>query len=157
MNYLKYIEHDAENLQFYLWYRGYCQRFESLPAGEQALSPEWTASQAEADAQAAQPGRRKKVDPAIASVFRGTDFADGVAQPVDLEKRDPFHDPLRTPSIEERREMTADSDHGSSSGDDKTLVNTFALVKKADEAFEEAGMKWKPCKCDLAWSYAHSF
>ena len=150
MNYLKYIEHDAENLQFYLWYRDYCQRFEELSASEQALSPEWTTSQAEADAQAAQTGRRKKVDPIVASVLRGTDFGDDIVQPVDLEKRDPFHDPSRTPSSEDRRDLTAISDYGSSFGEERTLASSRALSRKADEAFDDAGMKWKPCE---SWSF----
>lgn len=41
MDYLIYVEHNAENLQFYLWYRDYVQRFEALPKAAQALSPEW--------------------------------------------------------------------------------------------------------------------
>lgn len=148
MNYLKYIEHDAEILQFFLWYRDYCQRFESISASEKALSPEWTAGQAEADAQGAQPTRKKKVNPLIASVLRGTEFGDGIAQPVDMEKRDPFYDPSRTPPSEDRREMAAISEYGSSFGDEKTetLFGTSALNKRADDAFDEAGMKWKPCK-----------
>jgi hypothetical protein len=42
MNFLKYIELSAENLQFFLWYRDYSKRFNELPASEKALSPEWT-------------------------------------------------------------------------------------------------------------------
>lgn len=42
MNYLRYVEHSSENLQFYLWYKGYIQRFQNLPASERAIAPEWT-------------------------------------------------------------------------------------------------------------------
>jgi hypothetical protein len=42
MDYLLYIERAAENLQFFLWFRGYVQRFDTLNANEKALSPEWT-------------------------------------------------------------------------------------------------------------------
>ena len=52
MNYLKYIELSAENLQFFLWYRDYVSRFDGLPANEKALSPEWTVEQAEVEAMA---------------------------------------------------------------------------------------------------------
>ena len=52
MNYLVYIEHSAENLQFFLWYRDYLKRFDELPPNERALAPEWSAEQAEMDAQA---------------------------------------------------------------------------------------------------------
>jgi hypothetical protein len=40
MRYLIYVEHCAENLQFYLWYKDYVQRFEKLPDREKELSPE---------------------------------------------------------------------------------------------------------------------
>jgi hypothetical protein len=39
MDYLVYIAHDAENLQFYLWYRDYEKRFNRLKQNEKALSP----------------------------------------------------------------------------------------------------------------------
>lgn len=39
MDYLVYIEHGAENLQFYLWYQDYCKRWGQLSRAQQALSP----------------------------------------------------------------------------------------------------------------------
>src|SRR5690242_10027602 len=50
MDFLKYIEHSAENLQFYLWYKDYEKRFSQLPESERILSPEWTQEQEEAEA-----------------------------------------------------------------------------------------------------------
>ena len=41
LDYLVYIAHDAENLQFYLWYLDYSRRFKNLPESERRLSPEW--------------------------------------------------------------------------------------------------------------------
>ena len=41
MDYLIYVSHDAENLQFYLWLQSYTKRFEALPPSEKSLSPEW--------------------------------------------------------------------------------------------------------------------
>jgi len=41
MDYLVYVEHNAENLQFYLWYKDYTRRFNELPEKERSLSPEW--------------------------------------------------------------------------------------------------------------------
>lgn len=55
MNYLKYIELAAENLQFYLWVRDYTKRFNNLPASDRALAPEWTVSQVDAEKMAADP------------------------------------------------------------------------------------------------------
>ncbi|EFQ97188.1 hypothetical protein MGYG_00231 [Nannizzia gypsea CBS 118893] len=45
MNYLLYVERAAENLQFYLWYQDYIQRFASLSESQWALSPPWTEEQ----------------------------------------------------------------------------------------------------------------
>ncbi|KAL2071526.1 hypothetical protein VTL71DRAFT_12761 [Oculimacula yallundae] len=41
MDYLTYVEFNAENLQFYLWYKDYVRRFEGLSQSEKALSPEF--------------------------------------------------------------------------------------------------------------------
>lgn len=41
MEYLVYVSHDAENLQFWLWYEDYSRRFFAAPKSEQALSPPW--------------------------------------------------------------------------------------------------------------------
>ncbi|GBF61470.1 hypothetical protein TMEN_3969 [Trichophyton mentagrophytes] len=45
MNYLLYVERAAENLQFYLWYQDYIQRFAALSESQWALSPPWTEEQ----------------------------------------------------------------------------------------------------------------
>ncbi|KAI9842236.1 MAG: hypothetical protein M1837_007381 [Sclerophora amabilis] len=41
MEFLRYVEHDAENLQFYVWLQDYTQRFFASKSSDQALSPEW--------------------------------------------------------------------------------------------------------------------
>jgi hypothetical protein len=41
MDYLTYIQHNAENLQFYLWLHDYRRRFAEKKLRDQALSPEW--------------------------------------------------------------------------------------------------------------------
>ena len=63
LDYLVYVTHDAENLQFYLWLRDYTKRFFALPKADQALSPEWTAQEAAPDLRPAAMGRglEKKV------------------------------------------------------------------------------------------------
>lgn len=40
MDYLVYVAHDAENLQFYLWLEDYTRRFAAAPVSETCLSPE---------------------------------------------------------------------------------------------------------------------
>jgi len=144
MNYLKYIEHSAENLQFYLWYRSYVERFEKLPASEKVLSPEWSAAQM--DNEITQPARRHKKTPAaIATVLEGTEFAD--TAPLASEKRDPFNDP-RSESPETLRAPASPtfSDFSSSLNTERPLSCQSDFNRKADEALTDAGMRWKPCK-----------
>lgn len=141
MNYLKYIEHTAENLQFFLWYRDYSARFSQLPESEQQLSPEWTKARIESEAVGAQK-RTKRLNPQVAAVFKDTDFAEGGAKTIE-ERKDPFNTPPKTPSLSDGRELG--TDYASSYGDDRTLASTTQQVNRADEAFDDAGMKWKPC------------
>lgn len=42
MDYLVYVTHDAENLQFFLWMIDYVRRFQKAPKAEINLSPKWT-------------------------------------------------------------------------------------------------------------------
>ena len=42
MDYLVYVSHDAENLQFWLWLQEYTKKFYAAQASEQALSPPWS-------------------------------------------------------------------------------------------------------------------
>ncbi|KAI2610453.1 hypothetical protein GGR54DRAFT_376716 [Hypoxylon sp. NC1633] len=100
MNYLLYIEHAAENLQFLLWYRDYVKRFSRADTSETQLSPEWT--QAMEDEMAARIQKdavdKMKREPKVAStLFKGTDFEKGAAEVV-VENRDPFSTPPSTPS-----------------------------------------------------------
>jgi len=144
MNYLKYIEHSAENLQFYLWYRSYVERFDKLPASEKALSPEWSATQM--DNEITQPARRKKTPTAIATVLEGTEFADTV--PLASEKPDPFNEP-RSESPETIRAPASPtfSDFSSSLSTKRPLSGQSDFNRKAGEALTDAGMRWKPCEC----------
>ncbi|KAK3616794.1 hypothetical protein LTR56_025725 [Elasticomyces elasticus] len=137
MNYLRYIEHSAENLQFFLWYRDYCARWADLPESERALAPVWTLEQAEAEVAGNQP-RTKRLDPQVAAVLRGTDFADGAAKRT-ADKTDPFVTPNKT-SEEGRDPM---SDYASSMGDE-TQASSTMHQSVAGQAFDDAGMKWKP-------------
>ncbi|KAL9598753.1 MAG: hypothetical protein Q9219_004311 [cf. Caloplaca sp. 3 TL-2023] len=43
MDYLVYVSHDAENLQFWIWLQSYTKRFYAASASERALSPPWSA------------------------------------------------------------------------------------------------------------------
>ncbi|TGJ78430.1 hypothetical protein E0Z10_g10327 [Xylaria hypoxylon] len=127
MNYLIYIEHAAENLQFHLWYRDYVKRFDAAPASEIALSPEWTQTMEEdtiAKIQKDAADKAKKVSPIAREIFRGTDFEK--APEIRVESRDPFSTPPR-----------------SSSGDSVSLSGSQATtyVSQEGDAFFAAGVK----------------
>ena len=146
MNYLIYIERSAENLQFFLWYRDYCQRFSQLPAGERALSPEWTAEKAEADTYAAYSSVGvKKMSVETAEVFKGTDFAQPKPALSGFNPApDPFHTPPQTPD-DRSSIMRSESGWGN---DASTLQSSRRtnFAEKANTAFEAANVKIQPCK-----------
>lgn len=145
MNYLIYIEHSAENLQFYLWYRDYLKRFSALPPNERALAPEWSAEQAEMDAQGMQgtPGPKQKISPETAAAFKGTDFAPPIASVVEV-KGNPFNTPPRTPNGEAYRQSEAPSDRPFSESCSTLISNTQSFQTKTAGAFQGADLKWQP-------------
>jgi len=130
MNFLKYIELSAENLQFFLWYRDYSKRFNELPASEKVLSPEWTgASNGDASKLAIQ-----NAHPEVSAMLEGTDF-DGSQQ----NEKNPFYTPPHTPTNgSRRREESLDS------YDDSMTAGKVNHSERAAGAFENAGLKWKP-------------
>lgn len=148
MNYLVYIEHSAENLQFFLWYRDYLKRFNELPSNERALAPEWSAEQAEMDAQAIQgtPGPKQQISAETAAVFKGTDFAPPIASVVEV-KGNPFSTPPRTPNGEKYRESVAPSERAWSENCSTLMSNTNkSFQTKTAGAFQGADLKWQPCE-----------
>ena len=151
MNYLKYIEHSAENLQFYLWFYDYSARFNNLSEGERALSPEWTREQAEAEAaSAAQHTRTKHANTEAHAILKDTSFDDSNSAQVN-ERGDPFHTPPAVSFDESRGGVT--SDYASTTGDGTTLVSSAKARGIASQAFGDAGMKWQPCTLLVLLSY----
>lgn len=137
MDFLVYIEHDAENLQFYLWYRDYVKRWSELPEREQALAPVWTAEQAQQARNEALTEKSKKVNnPVAAQVFKGTDFESKPKKNVDAPN--PFNTPPQTPSNEGRDSMAPSTVGWSENG--STLGSSMAHhQKQTANAFEEVG------------------
>jgi hypothetical protein len=130
MDFLKYIELSAENLQFFLWYRNYSRRFNQLPASEKTLSPEWTSERSAGDAKP-KPAENK-ADYEVAVILEGTDFA---TEPQTENANNPFFTPPHTPTT------------GSiASYEESTTTTKTSHKQRASTAFEGAGLKWKPCK-----------
>jgi hypothetical protein len=137
MNYLKYIERDAENLQFYLWYKDYTTRFANLPDSEKRLSPEWTAEQAQADTAAYRAQiASKKISPETAAVMKGFEQD---SENEKSEEGNPFND-SRDATIADRDTASVDTRPLSAAHTTKS-----AYSQRAESAFDEAGLKWQPC------------
>lgn len=140
MNYLIYIEHAAENLQFFLWYRDYTRRFHAAPASETALAPEWTQAMEEeaiARIQKDAASKAKRGPATVMSIFKGTDFEK--TSEIHLDAGDPFSTPPGSSA----------GDRASFSGSDVTLS-----ARQAREAFYTAGAE-RPCKHRQPHSLLH--
>ncbi|KAK5072661.1 hypothetical protein LTR64_004865 [Lithohypha guttulata] len=140
MDFLVYIEHDAENLQFYLWYRDYVKRWSELPEREQKLAPEWTieqAQQARNEILSEKVAAKKADNHEAAKVFKGTDFEMKANKTAGAPN--PFSTPPRTPSHEAGRESIAPSTVGWSEGGSTLGSNMTHHEKKTANAFEEVG------------------
>ncbi|KAK4946165.1 hypothetical protein LTR10_014677 [Elasticomyces elasticus] len=139
MDFLRYIEHDAENLQFFLWYRDYCQRFAELPESKQKLAPEWTPEQALAERTATEKEKPKKTNANAAAILKGTDFDPNLKLAVpDPYAPNPFNTPPRTPSATDH-DSVAPSTVGYSEDGTTLRTGTTDHSKAAETAFEEAG------------------
>lgn len=142
MNFLKYIERSAENLQFYLWFRDYSNRFNQLPESEKVLSPEWT-SEKTIETEIKSPPRA--YNPEAAVILQGTDFANDSNLRIDDPEKggnnsNPFFTPPRTPTTTGRREAGESID----SYDESVNTGKINHSQRAAGAFENAGLKWKP-------------
>jgi hypothetical protein len=129
MDYLVYVEHNAENLQFYLWYQDYVHRWNALSENERNLSPRWLSDQDVPGLKRERVSRREGSLPsppispyAKSRLLPGGWDANGIS----------FFD---------------DSD-AQSLGPDTPSMTTFfrgSLVPNNTEAFAQAALKWQPC------------
>ena len=147
MNYLIYIEHAAENLQFFLWYKDYQKRFTALSASEQALAPIWTP-----EPETNQPGngQKHKISADTAAIFKGTGFAPPVASVVEV-KGNPFNTPPRTPTKTPNADTQSISQSEFDWSDNGSTLNAGRQTggshqKVAANAFDSADVKYQPCK-----------
>jgi hypothetical protein len=142
MDFLMYIEHSAENLQFYLWFKDYIKRFENLPANERALSPEWT--QALEEVEVANFRNQQKEKPLAVeanAILRGQDMAPA---PVNSQsdRRNPFGD--SQVELEKSSLESAEPPRTGVAGTIGTMRTNWS--KDASSVFEDAGCKFQPCK-----------
>jgi hypothetical protein len=144
MDFLKYIEHSAENLQFYLWFKDYVQRFEALPQSERSLSPEWTEAQEEAEKISYRAQLKQKPLAVEANeILKAQSLLAEKETPVH-EKHDPFTD---VRDVSSRGSGFGDSFSGSMDRTETGYQSTKSgFSRGAEAAFEDAGCKFQPCK-----------
>lgn len=137
MDFLKYIEHSAENLQFYLWFKDYEQRFNKLPENERILSPEWTREQEE---QEAATYRARLKDKTLAA------DAEAILQKQNLpSSEDPFGSQRNLSHMHESDPEKSSLESGSTKRppSDGTTART-QYTETSKHAFEDAGAKFQP-------------
>jgi hypothetical protein len=140
MDYLVYIEHNAENLQFFLWFRDYERRFDALPEKEKALASEWVQESKEvptlAKDQEKEPktGKRNTI---AAMMESGYDTKEAALFTEDKELARTID---RHTSVIKENGSLASPSFTTSSVSGSTIAPTTA------EATAQAGLKWQPCK-----------
>ncbi|PHH86206.1 hypothetical protein CDD83_10576 [Cordyceps sp. RAO-2017] len=95
MNYLVYIEHAAENLQFWLWYKDFLKRFKAAETSDIALAPLWTqAMQDDIVARIRKDhAEKQRIEPRSAQMFKGGEFEKTVPE---ATGSNPFRTPPRS-------------------------------------------------------------
>lgn len=143
MNYLIYVEHAAENLQFYLWFKDYEKRFQAASTRATALAPEWTRAMDE-DAVAKirkEHAEKMQRESQAARIFKGTDFEKRGHELAPLEISNPFTTPPQTPNSKSEE----DSMYAVSNTFASTIASSYQSY--ASDAFRAAGAR-QPCKSD---------
>lgn len=139
MNYLIYVEHSAENLQFFLWLKDFEKRFAEAKTSDISLAPEWTQEmedEAIAKLQKEKRGALRREQPG-AEIFRDTDFEKGGDQANPAVEPNPFNTPPQSPRAAQDQNSPVTSRHGGSTA--------ASYRSQANGAFAAAGAP-KPCK-----------
>jgi len=137
MNYLRYVERSAENLQFFLWHREYVNRFNKAKTSDITLAPEWTQAMEDdtvtrIQKEYADKIRKETKTPAIA-IFNGTDFDKRTdVRKTSVPETNPFSSRFETPDDHEGFSDYVSSTEGS-------------YRSQAHDAFSSAGIK-APCE-----------
>ena len=122
MDYLIYVERNAENLQFYLWYVDYVRRWDQVPAKDRVLSPEWQPEAAETLNLLMEKDRRSLVRSSVRSPVQ-SNFEKSIA--------DEF----------EGKGMKSDG----ASFITASVSGRESVVPSIAEINAQAGLKWQPC------------
>ncbi|KAF5023484.1 hypothetical protein F66182_4435 [Fusarium sp. NRRL 66182] len=137
MSYLVYVEHAAENLQFYLWFKDYERRFKSNPKLDIRLAPEWTRTMQNDTVIKIRKEHldRMRREPKSAEMFRGTDFEKKKKKQPSSKDRSNSVDPFATPP------QSSKGDESSIYTASKTMksLDAVSYQSRASEAFHAVG------------------
>ncbi|KAK1500916.1 hypothetical protein CTAM01_06368 [Colletotrichum tamarilloi] len=133
MNYLIYIEHAAENLQFFLWHRDFQKRFGEAKTSDMSLAPEWTGTMETDLLQRMNKEKSQKMRKKPGQeIFKGTDFEKkGATSGIVQDPNNPFHTPPRTPNDYEGSVYTGS----------QGVSNADSYRSQASDAFAAVGAK----------------
>ncbi|EKJ68103.1 hypothetical protein FPSE_11703 [Fusarium pseudograminearum CS3096] len=135
MSYLIYVEHAAENLQFYLWFKDYEKRFNTNPTADIKLAPEWTRAMQDETIIKIRKEQADKMrkEPKAAAVFKGTDFEKNpTAKDRSMSATvDPFTTPPQSSGGDMASIFTATNTMHS--------LNAASYMSQASDAFQTAG------------------
>lgn len=157
VKYMIYVEHGAENLQFFLWHRDYTQRFENLPENENVLSPEYKHPAVTADGLAKPKLLAKGGDQAAVRVIEKAFEASEKENRPPLPSQgvsthsDPFRTPPLTPDYASMTNMKLADSHSLTPFDSMQAISLGSIDHKAvtAEAFGNANVKFQPCRSIL--------
>jgi len=152
MDYLVYVAHDAENLQFYLWFQDYKKRFDALKPEERALAPEWNPSESTQDPD--QEGERPAERPALGHRKSKSNFLittkaielDNSGDVRSIQLGDLTALPPRPLSGNGASKSPAASRTDFETFIARSLQNSKTVEELAEDANTSAGLKWQPCK-----------
>lgn len=127
-----YVEHNAENLQFFLWYKDYCKRFGALAEKDKALSPPWIPDTTGIPALTKDVEKEKKRKTNRETLAGMMDSG--------YDKKSPtfFSDSETDPSSPTLKKGGESLYSGSASG--------YGSIPTNAEVAAQAGLKWQPCK-----------
>jgi hypothetical protein len=144
MDYLVYVEYNAENLQFFLWYGDYVRRFDALPEKEKALSPEWMPEAKDLPnlSNDGEKGEKKRTKRDTLETAIDTGYDSKTAAFFDNESE------FRTTPTSPGHHISVMKGNGStiaSSVSESTTPSTVELTS-------QAGLKWQTCRPTLSAS-----
>lgn len=141
MDYLVYVEFNAENLQFYLWYKDYTKRFNALSENDKLLSKEWIPETKEIPDLSRDPEKLEKKKSrrglSTANILEsGYAAKEAVMFSEDEPPLSPISPPM-SPTLGRHMSLTT-------SGTATPSVAGSSTPSNSDLA-SQSGMKWQPC------------